>query len=113
MNAIRRIFEARVRGFRLVELVGGLCLAAMVFSVYLAKAGAAEQAGRIADLEDRIAAEHHRLRLLRAETARLEQPARLEALSRVAGLEPVAVTRQIAPAALSEVAPASPAEAGQ
>lgn len=109
MTPVRRIFEARVRGFRLVELVGGLCLVLMVFSVYLAKAGAAEQAGQIADLEQRIAAERHRLRLLRAETARLEQPARLEALSRVAGLEPVAVTRQIPPAALAEVAPTAAA----
>ena len=103
---VRHIFEARLRGIRVVELIGVLCLIGMVLSVYVAKAGAAREAAVIGDLETRIAAERHRLRLLRAETARLEQPARLEALSRHAGLAPVGVDRRIPVADLSEVAPA-------
>ena len=45
------------------------------------------------------------MRLLRAEVARLEQPGRLEALSRTAGLAPVDVHRQATVAALPELAP--------
>ncbi|MBU2272385.1 MAG: cell division protein, partial [Alphaproteobacteria bacterium] len=41
----------------------------------------------------------------RAEVARLEQPGRLEALSRGAGLGPVDVHRQATVASLSELAP--------
>ena len=111
IGPVRRIFEARLRGVRVVELIGVLCLIGMVLSVYVAKAGAAREAAVIGDLETRIAAERHRLRLLRAETARLEQPARLEALSRHAGLEPVEAARVIPAADLSEVAPEGDAPA--
>src|SRR5690606_26516112 len=68
---VRHIFDARLRGIRVVEIIGVLCLIGMVLSVYVAKAGAAREAAVIGDLETRIAAERHRLRLLRAETARL------------------------------------------
>jgi hypothetical protein len=45
------------------------------------------------------------VRLLRAEVARLEQPNRLEALSRGAGLGPVDVHRQAKAENLSNLAP--------
>jgi len=76
-----------------------------VFSVYVAKAAAAREGARIADLERRISENGHRVRLLRAEVARLEQPGRLEALSRGAGLAPVDVKRQASEGGLAQLKP--------
>jgi len=91
---IRRLFDWKVRGIRWVEIIGVVCVAAMVLSVYVAKAAAARESARIGELERDIASTRQNVRLLRAEVTRLEQPARLEALSRAAGLAPVDVKRQ-------------------
>lgn len=91
---LNRLYAWKVRGVRWVEIVGVVLVAAMVFSVYLAKAAAARESARITDLEQQINDNGQRVRLLRAEVARLEQPGRLEALSRGAGLGPVDVHRQ-------------------
>ena len=104
MSAVAALFDWKVRGVRVIEIAGVILLAAVVFSTYVAKAGAASQSARVTELETRIASEHQRVRLLRTEVARLEQPARLEALSRAVGLEPVAVTRRTTVADLPEVA---------
>jgi hypothetical protein len=114
MNApviVRRLFDWKVRGFRWVEIIGVLLVAAMVFSVYVAKAGAARESAMIGDLERQIADNRQRVRLLRAESTRLEQPGRLEALSRAAGLAPVDVERQAEVGALDSLkAVEAPAE---
>lgn len=102
---LKRVFDWKVRGVRWVEIVGLMLVAAMIFSVYLAKAAAAGQGARIASLERQITQNGQRVRLLRAEVARLEQPGRLEALSRGAGLGPVDVHRQATEASLPELAP--------
>lgn len=102
---LKRVFDWKVRGVRWVEIVGLMLVAAMIFSVYLAKAAAAGQGARIASLERQITQNGQRVRLLRAEVARLEQPGRLEALSRSAGLGPVDVHRQATEASLPELAP--------
>jgi len=102
---LKRVFDWKVRGVRWVEIVGLVLVAAMIFSVYLAKAAAAGQGARIASLERQITQNGQRVRLLRAEVARLEQPGRLEALSRGAGLGPVDVHRQATEASLPELAP--------
>lgn len=91
---LKRVFDARVRGIRWVEIVGAVLVAVMVLSVYVAKAAAARESARIGELEREIADNRQRVRLLRAEISRLEQPGRLEALSRAAGLGPVDVRRQ-------------------
>ena len=91
---LKRVFDARVRGIRWVEIIGVGLVAVMIVSVYAAKAAAARESSRIAQLEQEISANHQRVRLLRAEVARLEQPARLESLSRQAGLSPTDVHRQ-------------------
>ncbi len=104
-GALKRIFEWKVRGVRWIEIIGLMLVAAMIFSVYLAKAAAASESARIASLERQIAQNGQRVRLLRAEVARLEQPGRLEALSRDAGLGPVDVRRQATEANLAELAP--------
>lgn len=95
-----RLFEMKVRGVRWVELIGAVLVAVMIVSVYAAKAGAARESSRIAQLEQDIAENGQRVRLLRAEAARLEQPARLESLSRQIGMAPVDVHRQADEAAL-------------
>ena len=103
--ALNRLYAWKIRGVRWVEIIGVLLVAAMVFSVYLAKAAAARESARIGDLERQISDNGQRVRLLRAEVARLEQPNRLEALSRGAGLGPVDVHRQAVADNLPNLAP--------
>lgn len=105
VRTLKRVFDWKVRGVRWIEIIGLMLVAAMIFSVYLAKAAAASESARIASLERQITQNGQRVRLLRAEAARLEQPARLEALSRGAGLGPVDVHRQATEASLAELAP--------
>ena len=104
-RALDRLFAWKIRGVRWIEIIGVLLVAAMIFSVYLAKAAAAREGARIADLERQITENGQRVRLLRAEVARLEQPGRLEALSRDAGLGPVDVHRQATVDRLAALAP--------
>lgn len=101
----KRLFDWKIRGIRWVEIIGVVLVAAMIFSVYVAKAAAAREGGRISDIERQIAENGQRVRLLRAEVASLEQPARLEALSRQAGLGPVDVRRQTDESSLTKLAP--------
>jgi hypothetical protein len=102
---LNRLFAWKVRGIRCIEIIGVLLVAAMIFSVYLAKAAAAREGAEIADLERQIGENGQRVRLLKAEVARLEQPGRLEALSRGAGLGPVDMKRQASEANLAHLAP--------
>jgi hypothetical protein len=105
LGAVQRLYDWKVRGIRWVEIIGVLLVGAMIFSVYLAKAAAAREGAEIADLERQITENGQRVRLLRAEVARLERPNRLEILSRGAGLGPVDVHRQATEAALPTLAP--------
>lgn len=110
LNPIRRLFDLRVRGFRLVEVVAAVVLAATIGFVYVAKTGAAEEADQIERLEGQIRSSQQRVRLLRAEVASLERPERIEALSEAAGLAPVAPDRQAQEADLGQLAaPDAPA----
>lgn len=102
---LNRLFAWKIRGVRWVEIIGVLLVAAMVFSVYVAKAAAAREGARIADLERQITENGQRVRLLRAEVARLERPDRLETLSRGAGLGPVDVHRHATEDRLPSLAP--------
>jgi hypothetical protein len=122
---LQRVFEWKVRGIRWVEIIGVLIVAALVASVYVAKAAAARESARIAELEQKIGEHRQRVRLLRAEVARLEQPARLEALSRGIGMAPVKPKQQADEAGLPAAShapadraivyptPAAPPEAAQ
>jgi hypothetical protein len=93
-TALRSVFDWKVRGFRVVEIIGVAILAAIIVSVYFAKAQAARQSAEIDGLQRAIGHERQRVRLLTTEAARLEEPGRLEALSRHAGLEPVSVEQR-------------------
>jgi hypothetical protein len=85
------IFGRKVRGFRVIEVLGLGLLIAVVLTVYLGKTFAGKERNQIADVEQQIGQEQDRVRLLKAEVAYLEQPSRLERLSsQVLGLAPVA-----------------------
>jgi hypothetical protein len=105
-NPVQRLFDWKVRGIRWIEIIGVLLVAVMILSVYVAKAAAARESATINQLERQIAETRQRVRLLRAEAARLEQPARLEVLSRGAGLAPVEMDQQADGVALSTLKPA-------
>ena len=105
LTPVQRLFDWKIRGIRWIEIIGVACVGLMILSVYIAKAGAARESGQIADLERQIAENRQRVRLLRAEVTRLEQPGRLEALSRGIGLAPLDSRRQAGESALTELAP--------
>jgi cell division protein FtsL len=75
------VFSRRVRGFRLVDLVGVGLLVLIILGVYLAKTMAGRERAEIAKIERQIKTEKARIRLLQAEVAHLEQPGRIERLA--------------------------------
>ena len=75
------VFTRKVRGFRLVDLVGVGLLVLIILGVYLAKTMAGRERAEIAKVERQIRAEKARIRLLQAEVAHLEQPGRIERLA--------------------------------
>jgi hypothetical protein len=108
---LKRVYDFKVRGVRCVDIVAIVCLAALIFSVYIVKTAAARESVEISSIEAEIRNNAERVRLLRAEATRLEQPARLEALAAQAGLAPVEVKKQTELDALPELAAAyKPAE---
>lgn len=112
---LKRVYDYKVRGVRCVDIVAIVCLAALIFSVYIVKTAAARESSEISRIEREIRSNGERVRLLRAEATRLEQPARLEALAAQAGLAPVEVKKQAEVDGLSDIAaahkPAAPKEA--
>lgn len=90
----QRLLDWKIRSVRWIDIIGLALAALMLMSVYVAKAGASRESGKISEIEREIRVTDERVRRLRAEAARLEQPARLEALSRNAGLEPVKPSRE-------------------
>ena len=100
----------RVWGFRVIEVSGFIVLLALALSVYLAKVGGAKDAQAITSLERQIRQERQQIRLLEAEVAHNEQPARIERLSEFLALAPAEAKHEVAPEALIEIA--SGAKAG-
>jgi cell division protein FtsL len=99
------LLDRRVRGFRLVDLIAAALLVALILGVYLAKTMAGRERAEIASVERQIDEEKARIRLLQAEVAHLEEPARLEHLS-VAYLHmaPVSIKRDVDVAGLADIA---------
>lgn len=103
------VFTRRVRGFRLVDLVGVGLLVTVILGVYLAKTMAGHERAEIATIERQIKAEKARIRLLQAEVAHLEQPGRLERLSvTYLKMEPVTAHREATPDQIIDLARAGP-----
>jgi cell division protein FtsL len=99
------LLTKRIRGVRVLDLIGLGLLISLILSVYLAKTIAGRERTEIASVERQIAAEHERIRLLQAEVSHLERPARIEELSvGYLGLGPVTAKQETTPEALSEVA---------
>lgn len=90
------LLDRRWRGFRVIELTGLAVLLVLMLVLYLAKTFGGAERSEIAKVEREISQERARVRLLRAEVAHLEQPERLERLSRdFLGLEPVGAKQEV------------------
>ena len=104
MNFVKALFNRRIRGFRLMEIIAGAGLVTLVLSVYLSKAAAGREGAAIASINKDISDQQRQVRALKAELASLEQPERLEALSsRYLDLAPVSAKHETAPDSLTEV----------
>jgi len=88
MNGFAGFLHRSLRGVRMVEFGALVVLLVMVLGVYLAKAAAGRERGDITSVQTQIDEESKRLRLLQAEVAHLEEPARLERLADELGLAP-------------------------
>lgn len=105
LDTLSSLFDRRLRGFRLVEVVGLGVFIVLALTVYLLKAGAGHDRAEIARIDRQILAERTNLRVLRAEVAHLEQPERLGHLAQAyLGFAPIGPRQEIAPEALSQVA---------
>ena len=102
--SVAEVFNRRVRGFRVVEVVGLAILLTLVTGVYLAKTFAGSERQEIGRIEQQIEQEQVRKRLLAAEVAHLEQPRRIEQLAQMLQLQPIAADHEITEDALIDVA---------
>lgn len=90
MRPFLNLFEQRVRGIRLIELVGIAVALAMIFWVCLSKAREGEDIKRMNDLDSQISEQQDAVAALRIRVANLERPSRLEALAvEYLGMKPV------------------------
>ena len=107
------LLDAKVRGFRVVDVAALAVFLVLALTVYAFKSFAGDQRADIVDVESQIRDESRQVRLLKAEVARLESPARLEALStRYAGQAPVTAKQEVSPEALPQVATAPNPQGG-
>ncbi len=81
IRPIRKVFQSRFRGFRIIDLGAFGCLAVLVLSVYAFKANQGGENARMEDVDDQIASEQRQIRILQAQLAHLEAPERLEKLA--------------------------------
>ena len=105
------LFTRRVRGVRLVNLWAVGLLLVLVLGLYLVKTFAGGERADIASTELQIADEQHKIRLLHAELAYLEQPARIERLSeRYLGMMPASGKHETSVGDLGQIARAVPTD---
>jgi len=113
--SISALFARRIRGVRLVNLWGAGLLLVLVVTLYLLKTFAGGERADIAATEVQIAGEQRKIRLLHAELAYLEQPARIEHLSeQYLGMRPASGKHETTVDSLGQIVrapPASPAAA--
>lgn len=104
MKAFLNLFEQRVRGIRLIELIGLALALAMIFWVCLSKAREGEDIKRMSRLDAEIAEQTQAVSALKIKVAQLERPARLEALATAyLGMKPVAPAHEAHIDSLSEI----------
>jgi len=96
--------DSRIRGFRVIDMMALTVLVVLVLVVYTAKTHAGGTRADIDRVEQQIADEQSRIRLLNAEVASEEQPERLTDLSgRLLNLAPIAPEHDISPDQLADV----------
>jgi len=104
------LFNRRLRGFRILDLTALAVFLVLALTVYAFKTFAGAQGADIVDVENQIHDESRHVRLLKAEIAHLESPARLERLAtRYAGQAPITARQEVTPEALPQVAGGAPA----
>lgn len=102
---IADLFRRKIRGVRLLDVAAAGLFAVTAIGVMVFKADANKDRTEITLLEKQIRQERETLRLLRAEAAHLEQPSRVERLSREhLGLAPVKAKHEAEPDSLVEIA---------
>jgi cell division protein FtsL len=107
------LFTRRVRGFRVIDIIAVMVIVVTALASYAFKTSAGAEDADANTIEAQIQDEQKRIRLLNAELAHLDDPARIETLStQYLGLAPIAARQEIALAGLPRVAGA-PAPAPQ
>ena len=107
--SIASLFSRRVRGVRLVNLWFAGLLLVLVVTLYLLKTFAGGERADIASTEMQIADEQRKIRLLHAELAYLEQPARIEHLSeQYLGMKPASGKHETTVDSLGQIVRAPP-----
>ncbi|MBC7669139.1 MAG: cell division protein [Gemmatimonadaceae bacterium] len=106
--SLSSMFDRRIRGFRVVELVCLCLLIALVLGVYMAKTFAGRERAQIASVEQQIVDEKVRVRLLKAEVAYLERPGRIEQYAASRNLGPIKPEHETTEDALIDLARNAP-----
>ena len=107
--SISSLFSRRIRGVRLVNLWGAGLLLVLVVALYLLKTFAGDERADIASTEMQIAGEQRKIRLLHAELAYLEQPARIGHLSeQYLGMKPASGKHETTVDSLGQIVRAPP-----
>lgn len=95
MNRFLNMFSRRVRGVRLVEVIGLVLAAGMMMWVGFSKVREGESVRYLNSLNTEIAAEEAAIKALQVRVAHLERPARIEALAtQYLGMTPVNPERE-------------------
>lgn len=104
-NIFQSLFNHRTRGFRTINVALASAMLVLAVGVNLAKTFAGKERTEIGRVERDISKEKVRIRVLEAEVAHLEQPERLERLSRAyLAMEPVQAKQEAAPDGVIAVA---------
>ncbi len=99
------LFTRRIRGFRVIDIIAVMVIIVTALASYAFKTSAGAEDADASTIEAQIQDEQKRIRLLDAELAHLDDPARVETLStQYLGLAPIAAKQEIALASLPRVA---------
>lgn len=105
VRMIQGLFNHRTRGFRTINVALASGLLVLAIGVNLAKTFAGKERTEIGRVERDIGKEKVRIRVLEAEVAHLEQPERLERLSRAyLAMAPVEAKQEATPDTVIAVA---------
>jgi len=94
MSGMARLFNRRIRGVRVVELIGVVLAVGMMMWVGFSKVREGESVRRLNNLNTQIALEEAAIKELQVRVAHLERPARIEALATQLGMLPVKPERE-------------------